>query len=333
MNNDQSVYQHTLRKSVSFVGIGLHTGKSTTVTIKPSIDSSGIFFQRTDVKSGTGLIPARWYNVCDTTLSTVICNNHGVSVSTIEHLMAALYGCGVDNALIDIDGPEVPIMDGSAEPFASTIEQYGTQAISERRNAIWIQRPIEVRDGEKYALLLPNPTQRITISIDFPGTAIGAQTYSVELINEAFLNNVARARTFGFSEQIEKLRQSGLARGGSLKNAILVDGERIVNKEGLRFNDEFVRHKVLDAFGDLSLAGVPIIGHYYAYKAGHELNQKLIRKMYAEHSAWSYITVDDYNRMMGISLDSNRNENIGLQKLRLKEVSQVRARKQQDFIK
>lgn len=318
MRENQSVFQRTLRKSVSFVGIGLHTGKKTTLTLRPSIDSSGIYFQRTDVSSGTGLVPARWYNVTDTTLSTVISNNHGVSVATIEHLMAALYGCGIDNALIDIDGPEVPIMDGSAEPFASTIEQYGTQSIPERRNAIWIQRPIEVRDGEKFALLLPNPTQRITISIDFPGTAIGAQTCSVELINEAFRNNVARARTFGFSEQIEKLRQNGLARGGSLKNAILVDGERIVNREGLRFNDEFVRHKVLDAFGDLSLAGVPIIGHYYAYKAGHELNQKLIKKMFAEHSAWSYITVDDYNKMMGINLNGNSGESSELQEMEIK---------------
>ncbi|MEN8165926.1 MAG: UDP-3-O-acyl-N-acetylglucosamine deacetylase [Pseudomonadota bacterium] len=309
MNSNQSVYQRTIRKPVSFVGIGLHTGVKTTLTLRPNLDSTGIYFQRTDVKPGIGLIAARWYNITDTTLSTVIGNNHGVTVATVEHLMAALLGCGIDNLLVDIDGPEVPIMDGSAEPFTKTIEQYGTQSISVPRKAIWIQQPIEVREADKYALLLPYPTQRITISIDFPGTAIGAQTCSVELVNEAFLKNIARARTFGFANQIKQLQDKGLARGGSLKNAILVDGERIVNSEGLRFSDEFVRHKVLDAFGDLSLAGVPIIGHYYAYKAGHELNQILIKKMFSAHADWSYISVGEYNQMMGISVDDKVSPN------------------------
>lgn len=300
--------QRTLRKKISFVGIGLHTGNKVKITIKPADDGAGIIFNRTDVKPGTGLIPARWYHVSDTRLSTVIRNAHGVSVATIEHLMAALYGCGVDQAVIDIDGPEVPIMDGSAEPFASTIEKYGTRPINRPRNAIWIHRPIEVRANEKYALLLPSPTPRITISIDFPGTAIGAQTYSLELVNEAFRNHVARARTFGFLQQIEQLRVQGYARGGSLKNAILVDGERVVNEEGLRFNDEFVRHKVLDAFGDLALAGVPIIGHYYAYKAGHELNQQLMRKLFDEQSAWSYVQMDEYYKIMGQAQSSSMAE-------------------------
>lgn len=302
--HSRSVHQRTLARPVSFVGIGLHTGRKATLTIRPSTDAGGLFFQRTDVAAGTGLIAARWYNVVDTTLSTVIGNGHDVTVATVEHLMAALQGCGVDSALIEIDGPEVPIMDGSAEPFASTIEKFGTRPLSRPRNAIWVQRPVEVRDGEKYALLLPYRGQRITVSIDFPDTAIGAQTCSVELVNEAFRNDVARARTFGFSEQIEALRRGGLVRGGSLKNAILVDGERIVNPEGLRFRDEFVRHKVLDALGDMALAGAPVIAHYYAYKAGHGLNQKLIRKLFEEHSAWSWIGVEDYNRMMGIGLQA-----------------------------
>jgi UDP-3-O-[3-hydroxymyristoyl] N-acetylglucosamine deacetylase len=217
--------------------------------------------------------------------------------------MAALYGCGVDNALIEIDGPEVPILDGSAEAFASTIEHFGTQSLSEGRKAIWIKDPIVVRDGEKYALLLPSTTQRITISIDFPYTAIGAQTYSIELVNEAFRHNIARARTFGFAEQITKLQEEGFARGGSLNNSILVDGERIVNQEGLRFENEFVRHKVLDAFGDLSLAGAPIFAHYYAFKGGHELNQKLIRQLFSTYTSWNYIAVDEYNQLMGISTE------------------------------
>ena len=306
MQRTHIVEQRTIRRAASFVGIGLHSGRKTTLTIRPNHDSTGIYFQRTDIHDGTGLIAARWYNVSDTTLSTTVSNEHGVSVSTIEHLMAALAGCGVDNAIIDIDGPEVPIMDGSAEPFATSIEQYGTVSIQVPRNAIWIQHPIEVRDGDKYALLLPASKQRITLSIDFPGTAIGAQTYSIELVNEAFMHHIARSRTFGFSEQLKQLRSRGLALGGSLNNAVLVDGDRIINREGLRFDDEFVRHKVLDAYGDLALAGVPIIGHYYAHKSGHALNQRLISKLFESHASWSYITVNAYEQMMGISLSEEQ---------------------------
>jgi len=308
MHRSRNIEQRTLRQPASFVGIGLHSGRKTTLTIRPSHDSTGIFFLRTDVPSSTGLIAARWYNVSDTTLSTTLRNSDGVSISTVEHLMAALAGCGIDNALIEVDGPEVPIMDGSAEPFTTSIEQYGTVSIGVPRNAIWIQQPIEVREGDKYALLLPYPKQRLTLSIDFPQTAIGAQTYSMELVNEAFLHKIARSRTFGFMEQIRQLRGRGLALGGSLNNAILVDGERIVNREGLRFNDEFVRHKVLDAFGDLALAGVPIIGHYYAHKSGHALNQKLIRKLFESYAAWCYITVNEYEQMMGVPLGSDEEE-------------------------
>ncbi len=302
MQRTHIVEQRTIRRAASFVGIGLHSGRKTTLTIRPNQDSTGIYFQRSDVQDGTGLIAARWYNVSDTTLSTTVSNEHGVCVSTIEHLMAALAGCGVDNAVIDIDGPEVPIMDGSAEPFATSIEQYGTVSIRVPRNAIWIQQPIEVRDGDKYALLLPASKQRITLSIDFPGTAIGAQTYSIELVSEAFMHQIARSRTFGFSAQLKQLHSQGLALGGSLNNAVLVDGDRIINREGLRFDDEFVRHKVLDAYGDLALAGAPIIGHYCAHKSGHALNQRLMSKLFESHASWSYITVNAYEQMMGISL-------------------------------
>ncbi|MCU7844766.1 MAG: UDP-3-O-acyl-N-acetylglucosamine deacetylase [Candidatus Thiodiazotropha sp. (ex Monitilora ramsayi)] len=306
MRRTRNVEQRTIKQGASFVGIGLHTGRKTTLTVRPSHDTGGIFFLRTDVESGNGLIAARWYNVSDTTLSTTITNNHGVSVSTIEHLMAALMGCGIDNALIEIDGPEVPIMDGSAEPFTSTFEKYGTVSIQAPRNAIWIQQPIEVCEGDKYALILPYPKQRITLSIDFPQAAIGSQTYSIELENEAFLDNIARSRTFGFTEQIKQLQRRGMAKGGSLKNAILVDGGQVINPEGLRFKDEFVRHKVLDAFGDLSLAGVPIIGHYYAHKAGHSLNKRLIQKLFESRAAWTYITVNEYEQMMGTTLDGEK---------------------------
>lgn len=292
--------EKTLRKTISFIGIGLHGGKKVSMDIKPALPGTGINFLRKDVTPGQGMISARWYNVTETQLSTTLGNEHGVNISTVEHLLAALRGCGVDNALIEIDGPEVPIMDGSSAPFVSTIEQIGTVTQPQKRNVIWIQRPIEVRDGDKYAILLPYNSSRITIEIDFPGSAIKSQTLSVELINEAFRNDVARARTFGFAHQVDFLKEQGLARGGSLNNAILVDGDRIVNDEGLRFADEFVRHKILDCLGDLALAGVPIMGHLYAYKPGHALNNELMHKLFEERSNWSYLTMDEFMTLTGM---------------------------------
>jgi UDP-3-O-[3-hydroxymyristoyl] N-acetylglucosamine deacetylase len=297
--NSEQVNQRTLRQSITYVGIGLHSGKNVSMTVHPAEAGSGIHFLRKDVPMGEGLIPARWYNVVDTSLSTAIGNEYGFRVDTVEHLMAALSGCGVDNALIELDGPEVPIMDGSSHPFVSMIERIGTVDQDSPRHAIWIQRPIEVRDGDKYAILMPSDTPRITVEIDFEHDAIGTQVLSVEMINEAFHHQVSRARTFGFAHQIEALRKQGLARGGSLRNAILVDGDRIINEEGLRFNDEFVRHKILDAFGDLALAGVPIMAHYYGRKPGHELNSKLMTQMFEDRSSWSYTTVNDFEALVG----------------------------------
>lgn len=297
--NSGSIMQKTIKHAISYVGIGLHSGKKVSMVVKPADENTGINFIRKDAVAGQGFIPARWYNVVATELSTMLANEHDVSVSTVEHLMAALRGCGVDNALIEIDGPEVPIMDGSAEPFVKMIERIGTSIQTAKRNAIWINRTIEVRDGEKFAILMPSAAPRITVSIDFPESVIGSQTMSVELVNEAFRNDVSRARTFGFADQVEYLRSKGLARGGSLRNAILVDGDRVINDEGLRYNDEFVRHKVLDCYGDLSLVGVPIIGHFYGYKPGHQLNNSLVRKLFAERGSWSYIPLDEYEALTG----------------------------------
>jgi UDP-3-O-[3-hydroxymyristoyl] N-acetylglucosamine deacetylase len=294
-------YEKTIQAPISFVGIGLHTGERVKITLKPSLDTSGINFRRNDAKPGTGFIPARWYNVHDTEMSTTLMNNHGTKIKTVEHLMAALYGCGVDNVLIEVDGPEIPIMDGSAAPFATTIERVGTQIQDKPRHAIWIDRPIEVRSGDKYAMLMPSTVPMITVSIDFPGTLVGSQTLSVELVNEAFRNDIARARTFGFAHQIKGLQNCGLVKGGSLKNAILVDGERIVNEDGLRYDNEFVRHKVLDSVGDLALAGLPIFGHYYAHKPGHGLNLALLKQLFSDRSAWSYITVNEFQKLFGES--------------------------------
>lgn len=298
-NTNAPQFEKTLRKSILFIGIGLHSGKKVSMKIKPAMPGTGILFLRKDVLSGQGMISARWYNVTETRLSTTLGNEHGVTVATVEHLLAALRGCGIDNALIELDGPEVPIMDGSSDPFVTTIEQIGTVAQPQKRNVIWIQRPIEVREDDKYAILMPYNSSRITIEIDFPEAVIKSQTLSVELVNEAFRNDVARARTFGFSRQVDILKRQGLAKGGSLNNAVLIDGDRIVNEEGLRFTDEFVRHKILDCLGDLALAGVPIMGHLYAYKPGHSLNNLLMHKLFDDRSNWSYLTMDEFIAVTG----------------------------------
>lgn len=291
--------QRTLKYSISYVGTGLHTGAKTIMTIKPAEENSGIVFVRKDVHETDNRVPARWYNVSDTTMSTTLSNKDDISVGTVEHLMAALLGCGVDNAIIEVDGPEVPIMDGSARPFVSVIEKTGTVDQSVSRKAIWIHRPTEVRHGDKYAILMPSDLPRITVEINFANSAIGSQTHSMALINEAFRNDISRARTFGFKSELKQLKHQGLAKGGTLNNAILVDGDRIVNQEGLRYENEFVRHKVLDAMGDLALAGVPVIGHFYAYKPGHQLNNALIKQLMQIPDGWSYVPIDDINTLLG----------------------------------
>ena len=295
-----TIMQRTLRQPVSFVGRGLHSGVKSRLTLRPCDDASGIFFKRKDVPAHQGLIAARWHKVTDTTLSTVLTNGYGHSVSTVEHLMAALRLCRIDNLEIEVDGPELPIMDGSAKPFVDTLQSVGTRPTNEPRRAIWIHKRIEVRAGDRHAALMPDMTSRVSVSIDFEEPAIGAQSFSANLNDRSVVERVAPARTFGFQDQIEALKTRGLARGGSLSNAILVDGDRIVNPEGLRFEDEFVRHKVLDAIGDLALIGFPFIGHYEGYKSGHMLNKMLISKLFADRTAWSYISIDEFYRLHGI---------------------------------
>lgn len=307
--NKQTIKQRTLRQAVSFVGLGLHSGKKTRMTLRPCDDASGIFFRRKDVPTSRSLIAARWHRVSSTNLSTGLSNSHDVSISTVEHLMAALRLCGIDNLEIEVDGPEIPIMDGSAMPFIETLGSIGTREIDTPRKAIWIHKPVEVRDGERYALLMPNNRPRVTVSIDFSEPAIGAQTLSVITDDPELRQSIAPARTFGFLHEVEQLRERGLALGGSLNNAILVDGERVVNPEGLRFTDEFVRHKVLDAIGDLSLIGAPLMGHYHAFKSGHLMNKLLIYKLLTDRSAWSLIGMDELNRLQ--NLESATNDDIG----------------------
>lgn len=302
--NKQTIKQRTLRQAVSFVGLGLHSGKKTRMTLRPCDDASGIFFRRKDVPTSRSLIAARWHRVSSTNLSTGLSNSHDVSISTVEHLMAALRLCGIDNLEIEVDGPEIPIMDGSAMPFVETLGSIGTREIDTPRKAIWIHKPVEVRDGERYALLMPNNRPRVTVSIDFSEPAIGAQTLSVITDDPELRQSIAPARTFGFLHEVEQLRERGLALGGSLNNAILVDGERVVNPEGLRFADEFVRHKVLDAIGDLSLIGAPLMGHYHAFKSGHLMNKLLIYKLLTDRSAWSLISMNELQQLQDMETPS-----------------------------
>jgi len=302
--NTNSLNQQTLSKPVHCVGIGLHTGQKVSIIIQPAEENTGINFIRKDSTPGQGFITGRWYNVTDTRMSTTIGNEYGVTIQTIEHLMAALRGCGIDNALIEVDGPEIPIMDGSSAPFVEIITSAGIKELDEDRNIIWIQRPIEYKNGEKYAILMPDTDSKFTAEIHFDNTLIGTQMYSYSLSHDAFSKSISRARTFGFANEINALCELGLIKGGSLSNAIVVDDDEILNNEGLRYSDEFVRHKILDCVGDFALVGHQVVGHYFAKKPGHELNNQFIKTLFDNRSAWSYITVREYNKMFGIKQKS-----------------------------
>ncbi len=254
--------------------------------IKPAAPNQGIAFVRTDPRGGHALIPARWDHVVDTRLCTVIGDGRGVNVGTIEHLMAALAGTGVDNALIEIDGPEVPIMDGSAAPFVFLIECAGVDEQAARRQVLRVRRQVSVGDAKRRASLTPGEATSLSFEISFDSAVMTCRTGSVELTEGAFKREIARARTFGFLHEVEELRRLGLARGGSLENAVVVSGDTILNEEGLRFEDEFVRHKILDSVGDLYLAGHRIIGHFHGWRSGHALNNQLLRAMFAEAGAF-----------------------------------------------
>ncbi len=304
MKHDKPVYQRTLKQSISCVGVGIHTGKKAALVIRPAEQNSGINFLRKDVPEGRGQIPAAWYSVAETPLSTILGNKYGTTVGTVEHLLAALRACGVDNAVIEVDGPEIPVMDGSAGPFVDLIRQTGTVEQRALRWAIWIKEPIEVRDGDKFAVIMPCDHTRISVEIDFTEFGIKPQRRSIELLGDAFERDIARARTFGFKPQIEALQKKGLARGGSLHNAVLVDQGRIVNEGGLRFRDEFVRHKILDCLGDLALVGLPVFGHYLAYRPGHALNVALIQRIFSQRSSWAYLPVDKIEAMQNDTPES-----------------------------
>ncbi len=283
---DHRFAQCTLAEPIDYVGVGLHGGRALKVKLLPAPPNSGICFLRRDVHPEHALIRACWRNVVDTRLCTVLGNEHGVTLSTVEHLLAALRGSGVDNALIETSAGEVPILDGSCAPLIKLIGAAGIVSQRLPRAAIWIESPIEVRQGDRFAVLAPGDWPRISVDIEFEHAAIGVQCYSVELHDQIFASEIAPARTFGFASELEELHGQGLALGGSTRNAVVLDDDGVVNAEGLRFADEFARHKVLDCLGDLALAELPIFGHFYAYRPGHRLNVALLREMFANRDAW-----------------------------------------------
>jgi len=281
-------FQRTLKRSVTCSGVGLHSGEEVSLTLYPGGIDTGIIFQRTDVEVKKSLIQATWSNVVDTRFCSTIGNDFQMTVATVEHLMAALSGCGVDNALIKITGPEVPIMDGSSGPFVFLIECAGLVELEAPRRVIRILKPVEVSVGESRALLTPADRYILSVNIDFEGTAASDQRLEIGLVNGAFCKELAQARTFGFLDEVEAMKAAGLVKGGSLDNAIVVDGSNILNEGGLRFKDEFVRHKMLDAVGDLYLAGGLILGYFSGQKCGHAINNKLLRALFSDKTAWCY---------------------------------------------
>ncbi|MEM9139357.1 MAG: UDP-3-O-acyl-N-acetylglucosamine deacetylase [Pseudomonadota bacterium] len=283
--------RRTVAKDIEFTGIGLHEGKPVWMTVAPALAGTGITFLRIDQPDGAQIIPARYDMVSDTTLCTRLTNEQGVSVGTVEHIMAALAGCGITDAMVALDGPEVPIMDGSSQSFVSSFVKTGFTVLAPTSRAIRILAAVEVESGGRIARLEPSETFEMDFAIDFADQAIGQQHRQITLKNGAFVHELSDCRTFGHLAEVEHLRRHGLARGGSLANAIVVDQGRVLNPEGLRRPDEFVRHKMLDAVGDLALAGAPIVGRYVGRKAGHEMTNRLLHALFANPEAWVWETI------------------------------------------
>ncbi len=288
--------QNTLSSSVRFTGRGLHSGAPVSMTVKPAPADHGIWFRRMDVAQGDALVPAVWTAVKSAKLCTLIANADGVSVSTIEHLMAALAGCAIQNALIEISGPEVPILDGSAMPFVEGFLSVGIQPQNASVRAIRVLKTVEVRDGEALARLEPSEMLEINFSINFSDAAIGKQVKSLNMANGAFVRELSDSRTFCRNSDVIAMQKRGLALGGTLENAVVFDGDQILNPGGLRHSDEPVRHKMLDALGDLALAGGPVLGRYTGIRAGHALTNRLLRALFATPGAWR---IDDCSALTG----------------------------------
>lgn len=281
--------QTTLRQSTGLSGIGVHSGQTVSMVLHPADADTGICFNRTMLDGGRECdIPADHRHVGATEYCTSV-GASGASVATVEHLMATLSALQIDNVVVEIDGPEVPVMDGSAEPFIAAIDQVGVAMLAAPRRYIKVLKPVRVEIGDGFGEFVPHDGMRVEIEIDFANPLIGRQVYAAEIDGERFRAELARARTFGFLADVEKLWTRGFARGASLDNAIVIADDRIVNPEGLRFTDEFVRHKALDAIGDIALAGAPIIGCYRSYKGGHRLNSEALAALLADETAFEIV--------------------------------------------
>ena len=287
--------QRTLSSSITATGVGLHTGKKINLRINPGQPDRGIVFIRTDMTSEP--ITASLKNVHDTRLSTTISNGNA-SVSTVEHLLSALAGLGIDNATIELDGPEVPIMDGSSRPFVFLIQSAGIKEQNHPKKFIKIMKDIEVKQNDKWAKIEPFDGFKVDFTIDFdhPSFPKETQTSTIDFSTISYLSQVSRARTFGFAKDIENLRKNNLALGGSVNNAIVIDDYKIINEDGLRYRDEFVKHKILDAIGDLYLLGHSLIGSFSAFKSGHHLNNLLLRELVNNESAWEQVIIEDEDK-------------------------------------
>ena len=286
-------FQHTVRAPAVVAGIGVHTGAHTRVSVRPAAADTGVVFVRIDVTDRDNRVPASADAVCKTQLGTVIENSAGVTVATIEHLMAALVMMGIDNAVVELDGPEMPIMDGSSLPFVQILERAGKRALNTPRRFIEILDTVEVVDGDKRAALKPSMRFEVAFEISFTSAAIGRQAVDLAMDEHAFRRELADCRTFGFLHEVEALRAMGLARGGSMENVVVIEGDRVLNPEGLRRPDEFVRHKALDAIGDLYVLGAPIIGRFEGELAGQSINNQLVRALLARPDAWRVRTFAD----------------------------------------
>ncbi len=287
------IRQRTLKNVIRATGVGLHTGEKVYLTLRPAAPDSGIIFRRVDLDEPVE-IPAIPENVGDTTLSTTLIKD-GVRISTVEHLLSAMAGLGIDNAYVDLNAAEVPIMDGSAGPFVFLIQSAGIEEQNAPKRFIRIKKPIRVEDGDKWVDFKPFDGFKVAFTIDFdhPAFKEGSQIAEVDFSTTSFVREVSRARTFGFMNQIEQLRANNLALGGSLDNAVVVDDYRVLNEDGLRYVDEFVKHKILDSIGDLYLLGHSLIGAFSGHKSGHALNNQLLRTLLAEEDAWEEVTFED----------------------------------------
>ncbi|WP_045386825.1 UDP-3-O-acyl-N-acetylglucosamine deacetylase [Falsirhodobacter sp. alg1] len=281
--------QRTLKSAATFTGLGLHTGRPVRMTVRPASADYGIWFRRTDLKEGDALIPARWDAVVPSKLCTLLANAAGATVSTVEHVTAALAGCGIHNALIEISGPEVPILDGSAAMFVERFLAAGLREQMVPVRAIRVMDTVEVREGDAIARLEPAEMMEINFEIDFAERAIGHQSKNLNMSNGAFVRELCDSRTFCRQSDVDAMRANGLALGGTVDNAVVFDGDHVVSPGGLRHPDEPVRHKMLDALGDLSLAGGPVLGRYTGIRAGHAMTNRLLHALFARRGAWKMV--------------------------------------------